>query len=99
MADGCHKVQPSELGRSGQLYVCHGITRTGHQAPLLLALVSTHSKQTYKKLFKILKDQLLAAKCDIEHLKFVVDYEIGAIKAIEEVNLLPLQAQLFLDVL
>ncbi|VDP49052.1 unnamed protein product [Heligmosomoides polygyrus] len=80
VADGVHKILPTQLGYQAQLYTIHGVCSNGHEIPLLYALTRAQRESTYELVFSCLERELrsLGPQCV---RRFVVDFERAAINA------------------
>ncbi|VDP62798.1 unnamed protein product [Heligmosomoides polygyrus] len=80
VADGVHKILPTQLGDQAQLYTIHGVCSNGHEIPLLYALTRAQRESTYELVFSCLERELrsLGPQCV---RRFVVDFERAAINA------------------
>lgn len=75
--DGTFKACPKIFGRSGQLYVIHGLFE-GVPLALVYALLIDKSTRTYEKMFQLLLEVL-----SLNPKKIHIDFEMAMIKALK----------------
>ncbi|EYC27330.1 hypothetical protein Y032_0009g653 [Ancylostoma ceylanicum] len=85
VANGVHKILPTQLGDQAQLYTIHGVTESGHEVPLVHALTKNKTQATYEKIFERLQQELQTLAPNLSPLRIILDFEVAALNAAEKV--------------
>ncbi|KAK6020742.1 hypothetical protein OSTOST_13598, partial [Ostertagia ostertagi] len=60
VADGVHDLQPKAICKTGKLYTVHGVVATSVDFPLLYAITVRKTQAVDERIFKALKDAIMA---------------------------------------
>ncbi|KHJ98607.1 hypothetical protein OESDEN_01410 [Oesophagostomum dentatum] len=84
VADGIHKLPPDALGDDGQLYTIHGVCNGGIDVPIFHVLTRRKNVTVYKKVFGLVKQELLTLGADLTGIRVILDFERAALAAVKE---------------